>query len=108
MIAITLAVSLMAATPSPSPRATVSPQFMVGEWRSEEEGGTYHFRANGTYYWHSLDVGENGRWRLRNGNRLELVVGDSREIIAIDRVVHETIYVHKKHQKEIWLKQPGL
>ncbi len=111
MNAFIVAVSLMASTPSPSP-AVVSPQLLVGEWRSENYGGTYHFRANGTYYWHAWDMGDEGRWRLRGGNTIELLSGDARgkttrEVILIDRVVHETLYVRTKYQKEVWLKQPG-
>jgi hypothetical protein len=111
MKAIMIAVSLMASTPSPSP-VVVSPQLLVGEWRSENEGGTYHFRANGTYWWHAWDMGDEGRWRLRDGHTLELVSPGvhgkgSREIIVIDRVAHETLYVRTRYQKEVWLKQYG-
>ncbi len=115
MNAFLLAISLFAATPSASP-PQMSPQFLVGEWRSETEPGTYHFRANGTYYWQSLDVGDEGHWRLRDGHTLELVSPGvngkgSRQIIIVDRVVHETLYVRVKYertyQKEVWLKQPG-
>ena len=109
-----LAISLLAAIPSPSP-PQIAPQFLVGEWRSENEGGTYHFRANGTYYWHAWDMGDEGRWRLRDGHTLELVspgVNGSRQIIMIDRVVHETLYVRVQYQRvyerEVWLKQYGL
>jgi hypothetical protein len=115
MKAILLAISLLAASPSPSP-PQIPPRFLVGEWRSENEGGTYHFRANGTYYWHSFDVGDEGRWRLRDGHTLELVSPGvsgkgSRQIIMIDRVVHETLYVRveyqRAYQREVWLKQYG-
>ena len=111
MNALVAAISLFAATPSPSP-PTVSPQFVVGEWRSENYGGTYHFRANGTYWWHAWDMGDEGRWRLRDGHTLELVSPGmngqgSHQIIVIDRVLHETLYVRTPHQREIWLKQPG-
>lgn|SRR5438105_6439492 len=115
MNAFLLAICLLAESPSPSP-AQVSPQFLVGEWRSETDPGTYHFRANGTYYWHSLDVGDEGRWTLRDGHTLELVSPGvngkgSRQTIMIDRVVHETLYVRVQYQrefeKEVWLKQYG-
>ena len=79
---------------------------MVGEWRSEE-GATYHFRANGTFLWHAADMAEEGYWKLRNGHQLELIIGKDREIVMIDRVVHETLYVRTKSQREVWLKQPG-
>src|SRR2546423_9937312 len=110
-----LAISLLATTLSPSP-PQIPPQFLVGEWRSETDPGTYHFRANGTYYWHSLDVGDEGRWRLRDGHTLELVSAGvngkgSRQIIMIDRVAHETLYVRveyqRAYQREVWLKQYG-
>ena len=111
MNALILAVSLFAATPS-LPPPVVSPQLLVGEWRSENEGGTYHFRANGTYYWHAWDMADEGTWRLRDGHTLELVSpgvsgNGSRQIILIDRVVHETLYVRTRYQKEVWLKQYG-
>ena len=106
MTAIIVAVSLMASTPSPAP-PVVSPQFMVGEWRSENESGTYHFRANGTYFCHAWDMVEDGRWKLRDGHTLELIAGKQHEIIVIDRVVHETLYVRTRYQKEVWLKQYG-
>src|SRR5205823_1450156 len=69
-----------------------------------------------TYYWHSLDVGDEGRWTLRDGHALELVSPGvngkgSRQTIMIDRVVHETLYVRVQYQrefeKEVWLKQYG-
>jgi hypothetical protein len=106
-----LAISLLAATPSPAP-PQISPQFLVGEWRSENEGGTYHFRADGTYWWHAWDMRDQGRWRLRDGNTLELlrpgVSGEQgRDLIAIERVVHETLYVRTRYQREVWLKQYG-
>jgi hypothetical protein len=106
MTALIVAVSLMASTPSPSP-VVVSPQLLVGEWRSENEGGTYHFRPNGTYFWHAWDMVEDGQWKLRDGHTLELLAGKQREIIVIDRVVHETLYVRTRYQKEVWLKQYG-
>ncbi len=110
MKSLLLAISLFAATPSPSP-PQIQPQFLVGEWHVEEDG-RYHFRANGTYYWHAADMGEEGRWRLRDGHTLELASPGmngkgSREIIVIDRVVHETLYVRTRYQREVWLKQYG-
>jgi len=110
MHAIMLALSLMASTPSPS-LPVVSPRLLVGEWQSEQ-GGTYHFRASGTYSWHGADEGWNGRWRLRYGHTLDLISEDEHnkamhEFIVIERVVHETLYVRTKYQREVWLKQPG-
>jgi hypothetical protein len=29
------------------------------------------------------------------------------DIIVIDRIVHETLYVRTRSQREVWLKQPG-
>ena len=105
MNAIIVAISLMASTPSPSPQV-VPLELMFGEWRSEQ-GGTYHFRANGTYDWHGADEISDGRWKLRDGRNLELLHGKVRELIVIDKVVHETLYVRTKYQREVWLKQPG-
>jgi len=105
MTAIVLAISLMGWTPSPSP--VVSRQLMIGESRSEENG-TYHFRATGPFLWHAADMAEQGQWKLRNGDQLELIMTKHREIVVIDRVVHETLYVQTKYQKEVWFKQPGL
>jgi hypothetical protein len=112
MHALIVAMSLLAVTSSPVIPPIVSPQFLFGEWRSENEGGTYHFRANGTYWWHAWDMGDEGRWRLRDGHTLELVSPGvngkgSHQIIVIDRVVHETLYVRTPYQREVWLKQPG-
>ena len=106
MQAFLIAISLFAATPSPS-APVVSPQLLVGAWRVEE-GGTYHFLANGTFSWRAADMDEGGRWKLRDGHTLELrTVSKQRQIIAIDRVVHETLYVRTPYQREVWLKQPG-
>jgi hypothetical protein len=84
---------------------------LAGEWRSEQ-GGTFHFRPNGTYFWHAADEIDEGRWRLRDGHTLELFSEyghgkTARDTIVIDRVVHETLYVRTKYQSETWLKQPG-
>jgi|ERR1051325_5461602 len=106
MNAFLLAISLLAATPSPPP-PQVSPQLLIGEWRSEQEGVYYYFRANGTYFRGAADIWDDGRWKLRDGHTLELVSGRRHEIIAIDRVVHETLYVRTAQQGEVWLKQPG-
>ena len=105
-----MAVSLLAMTPSPSP-VVVSPQLLTGEWHSDK-GRTFHFRTNGTYWWHVADVGDEGQWRFRGGNTLDLISEDqhsttTHELIVIDRVVHETLYVHTNYQREVWLKQPG-
>jgi hypothetical protein len=104
MNVLIIALSLFAATPSPS-AAIVSPQLLVGEWRSEQ-GGTYHFHANGTCSFHAADEGWDGQWKLNGGRQLELLFGKDREIIVIDRVVHETLYVRTKYQGEVWRKQP--
>ena len=111
MNALVAALSLFAATPSPSPPA-VAPQFLVGEWRSENYGGTYHFRVNGTYFWHAWDMIDEGQWNIRGGHTLDLISRDQHgkpihEFIVIERVVHETLYVRTKYQREVWLKQPG-
>ena len=110
MHALMLAMSLLVSTPSPSPVA-VTPQLLIGEWQSQQ-GGTFHFRANGTYWWHGADIRDEGRWRLRDGHTLELLSEDargktSRDTIVIDRVVHETLYVRTRYQSDVWLKQPG-
>jgi hypothetical protein len=110
MHVLVAAISLLAASPLPSAVA-VSPQLLVGEWRSDH-GRTFHFRANGTYRWHVADVLDEGQWRLRTGHTLDLISEDqhgktTHELIIIDRVVHETLYVHSNYQREIWLKQPG-
>lgn|GEM_PF-3616653 len=106
-----MAVSLLLVAASPSPNA-VSVKLLVGEWRSDE-GTTYHFRADGTWSSHAGDISDDGRWRLRSGNQLELIFCDSdgkkirADTVFIDRVVHETLYVRYHRQREIWLKQPG-
>jgi hypothetical protein len=110
MHVLVMAMSLLAANPSASP-VVVSPQLLVGEWHSDK-GRTFHFRANGTYWWHVADVSDEGRWRLRGGHTVDLISRDqhgrtTRELIAIDRVVHETLYVHSNYHRETWLKQPG-
>jgi hypothetical protein len=111
MHAVVVAMSLLASTPSPSP-VVISPQFLVGEWHSDK-GRTFHFRANGAYWWHVADVSDEGQWRLRSGGHtVDLISEDqhgktAHELIVIDRVVHETLYVHSNYQRETWLKQPG-
>jgi hypothetical protein len=106
MNAFLLSVSLLAATPSPV-ALQVSPQFLVGEWRSEEAGVYYYFHANGTCLRGAADMWQDTRWKLRDGHTLELGEGKQREIVVIDRVAHETLYVHNRYQREVWLKQPG-
>jgi hypothetical protein len=69
-------------------------------------------RADGTWSCHFGDMIDSGRWGLRGNRTLELMSEDSHgktthEIIVIDRIVHETLYVRKKYQTEVWLKQPG-
>jgi hypothetical protein len=100
---------LVTATPCPAPVA--SPQLLVGKWRIEN-GGLYYFRADGTWSCRAADMIDSGRWRLRGGHTLELMSEDAhgkttREIIVIDRIVHETLYVRTKYQREAWLEQPG-
>jgi hypothetical protein len=104
-IALLASVLLFAATPSPEP--VVSPQLLVGKWRIENSG-LYFFRADGTWECWVADMIDGGRWRLLNGHTLELrAESNQRQIIAIDRVVHETLYVRTHYQREVWLKQPG-
>jgi hypothetical protein len=103
--------TLLLFTASPSPAPVVSPQLLVGKWRIES-GGLYYFRADGTWSCHFADVIDSGRWRLRDGHTLDLMSEDAHgktthEIIVIDRVVHETLYVRTKYQREVWLKQSG-
>jgi|SRR5882724_13515675 len=110
MSAVVIAMSLLVSTPSPSP-VVVSPQLVVGEWRVQG-GATYHFRADGTWSAHFADMLDGGRWRLRGGRSLDLMSEDAHgktthEIIVIDRVVHETLYVRTKYDRQVWLKQPG-
>jgi hypothetical protein len=100
---------LLAATPSPAP--ALSTKLLVGEWQIES-GGTYHFRADGTWTCHFADVIDGGRWRLRGDRTLDLICERpqgkaTHEIIVIDRIVHETLYVRTRYQREVWLKQPG-
>jgi hypothetical protein len=99
---------LFAATPSPAP--VVSPQLLVGKWRIES-GGLYHFRADGTWSCRAADMIDSGRWRLRGDRTLDLITEHAHgktthETIVIDRIVHETLYVRTKYQREVWLKQP--
>jgi hypothetical protein len=107
----TLLATLLLFTATPSSGPVVSPQLLVGKWRIENDG-LYYFRADGTYSWRGADEGWAGRWRLRNSHTLDLASTDAQgkttqEIIIIDRVVHETLYVRTKYQREVWLKQPG-
>ena len=100
---------LFTATPSPAP--VISSQLLVGKWRIENDG-LYFFRANGTWECRFADVIDGGRWKLRDGHTLELITEHfhgkpTHEMIVIDRVVHETLYVRTKYQREVWLKQPG-
>ncbi len=110
MNAVGMAVFLVLATAFPSP-SPVSPQLLVGEWHVQG-GATYHFRADGTWSAHFADMLDGGRWRLRGGCNLDLMSEDAHgktthEIIVIDRVVHETLYVRTKYDRQVWLKQPG-
>jgi hypothetical protein len=110
MGAILLA-SLLLFTATPSPAPVVSLQLLVGKWRIENDG-LYFFRANGTWECRAADMIDSGRWRLRDGRTLDLMSEDAHdktthEIIVIERVVHETLYVRTRYAREVWLKQPG-
>jgi hypothetical protein len=103
--------SLLLFTASPSAAPVVSPRLLVGKWRIENDG-LYYFHADGTWSRHFADEIDSGRWRLRDGHTLDLTSEDAHgktthEIIVIDRVVHETLYVRTRYQREVWLKQPG-
>ena len=107
----TLLATLLLFTATPSSGTGVSLQLLVGQWQSEQ-AGTYRFHANGTYSWRGADEGWDGRWQLRDSHTIDLASTDAHgktthKIIVIDRVVHETLYVHTKYQREVWLKQPG-
>jgi hypothetical protein len=74
--------------------------------------GTYHCRADGTWSCHFADMIDGGRWTLRGDRTLDLTLErphgkTTHEIIVVDRIVHETLYVRTKYQREAWLKQPG-
>jgi len=107
----TLLAMLLLFTATPSAAPVVSSQLIVGKWRIENDGLLY-FRADGTWECHSADIINGGRWRLRSGHTLDLMSEDAHgktrhDIIVIDRVVHETLYVRTRYEREVWLKQPG-
>ena len=82
-----------------------------GKWRIENNG-LYFFRADGTWECRAADMIDGGRWKLGDGHTLDLTTEHwhskaTHEIIVIDRVVHETLYVRTRHAREVWLKQPG-
>ena|SRR5947208_16748604 len=100
---------LFTATPSPAP--VLSSQLLVGKWHIESDG-LYYFRADGTYSWRGADEMDSGRWRLRGGYMLDLMSEGAHgktthNVIVVDRVVHETLYVRTRYEREVWLKQPG-
>jgi hypothetical protein len=100
----------LAATPSPAP-PLLSPQLLIGEWHIES-GGTYHFRTEGSWSCCFADMIDGGRWKLRGDHTLDLTLESpggktTHDIIVIDRIVHETLYVRTRSQREVWLKQPG-
>ena len=107
----TLLATLLLFTATASPAPVISPQLLVGKWRIES-GGLYYFRADGTWSCRAADMIDSGRWRLRGDRTLDLITEHphgktTHEIIVIDRIVHETLYVRTKYQREVWLKQPG-
>jgi hypothetical protein len=88
----------------------LTPKLLIGSWRSEQ-GVKYYFRADGTWECHAWDMIDGGTWKLRDQQKLELTYiidkkVTKREIVAIDRVVHETLYVRTAEAREVWLKQP--
>ena len=100
---------LLGATSSPAP--VISTPLLVGKWRIEGDG-LYQFRADGTWSCRAADMIDTGRWKLRDGHTLDLISDHAQaktahDVIVIDRVVHETLYVRTKYGREVWLKQPG-
>jgi hypothetical protein len=89
----------------------LTPKLLIGSWRSEE-GVRYYFRADGTWESRAWDMIDGGTWKLRDQQQLELTYVidkkvSKREIVAIDRVVHETLYVRTSEGRQVWLKQPS-
>jgi hypothetical protein len=111
MKVLLFALSFMLAASS-SPAGTVSPKLLIGTWHSDY-GPTYYFRADGTWERRAADMTDGGKWKLRSDQELELLyLGEynkiyRREIVAIDRIVHETLYVRTGEAREVWLKQPS-
>ena len=110
-MSVALLASVLVFTATPSPVPVVLPQLLAGKLRLEESG-LYLFRTDGTWECRVADMIDAGRWKLRNGHTLELIAEHfrskpTREIIVIDRVVHETLYVRTRFGREVWLKQPG-
>jgi len=111
MRALIAALSLLATT-SPPPSATVTPQFMVGVWRSEAYSGIYHLRTDGSYFVRAWDMVDMGQWRIRRGHTLDLISRDQRgkeihEFITIERAGDRVLHVHTKYQRELWTRQSG-
>jgi hypothetical protein len=107
----TLLALVLLFTATPSPASVVSPQLLIGKWRIENDG-LYFFRADGTWECRAADMIDGGRWKLRDAHTLDLTTEHwhgkaTHEIIVIDRVVHETLYVRTRYAREVWLKQPG-
>lgn len=110
MKALLAAMCVMFAASSEVSNALTS-QLLVGRWRSDL-GSTYYFHANGTWDRDYADFSDGGRWRLRGQRQIELtyIIDNKvsrREIVAVDRVVHETLYVRTGEAREVWLKQPS-
>jgi hypothetical protein len=111
MAVLLLAMCVALASPSLATEV-LTPKLLVGSWRSDY-GPTYYFRADGTWECRAADMTDGGRWKLRSDQQLELdYVGEhnkiyKREIVAVDRVVHETLYVRTGEAREVWLKQPS-
>jgi hypothetical protein len=110
-VALLASVLLFTATSSPALAPVVSPQLLVGKWRIENSG-LYFFHADGTWECRVADMIDAGRWKLRNGHTLDLLTEHfqsktTHDVIVIDRVVHETLYVRTRYGREVWLKQPG-
>ena len=88
--------------------------FLIGEWRSDQNV-TYHLYRDGTFWWHIADEGDMGRWKLRTQHQLELVsYNDSskktfgrsphRELVLVDRVEKDIMYVRRAGHREKWVK----
>ena len=110
-MSVALLASVLLFTATPSPALVVSPQLLIGKWRVENDG-LYFFRADGTWECRAADMIDSGRWKLRDGHTLDLTTEHwhskpTHEIIVIDRVVHETLYIRTRYGRDVWLKQPG-
>ncbi len=110
MKTLLVAISVMVAT-SVQGSDVLTSNLLVGSWRSEQ-GYKCYFHADGTWEVHAWDMIDAGTWKLRNQKQLELTyIIDKkvikREIVAIDRVVHETLHVRTGEGRDVWLKQPS-